>query len=151
MVIEANGGAAEKPVVAEPYDPASVPLMKWSDYEAAHRDLDDTQTVTSYQTGLSKSQYSEIQSKKLQNRQSYLSHAIFSPGVVPGAVAAVANRFPTDEEILNEVRHILSTTDLMKVTKKSVRDQLGRLFGVDLSSKKEYIHSCIDGILKGEL
>jgi hypothetical protein len=28
---------------------------------------------------------------------------------------------------------------------------LGKFFGVDLSSKKDYIHECIDSILKGEL
>ena len=60
-------------------------------------------------------------------------------------------RFPSDEELLNEIRHILSTSDLMTITKKKVRQQLSTFFGVDLSSKKEYIHSCIDSILKGEL
>ena len=59
--------------------------------------------------------------------------------------------FPSDEEILAEVRHILSTADLMTITKKSVREQLARLFGTNMSSKKEYIHWCIDGVLKGEL
>ncbi|KAJ3417367.1 hypothetical protein HDV05_004832 [Chytridiales sp. JEL 0842] len=59
--------------------------------------------------------------------------------------------FPSDEEILMQIRHILSTADLMTVTRKSVREELGRVFGVDLSSRKDYIHSCIDGILRGDL
>ncbi|KAJ3288871.1 hypothetical protein HK104_007902 [Borealophlyctis nickersoniae] len=58
---------------------------------------------------------------------------------------------PSDEEILREIRTILATADLMTVTKKSVRDDLRRKFGVDLSIKKEYIHRCIDGVLKGEI
>jgi chitin synthase len=60
-------------------------------------------------------------------------------------------QFPSDEELLNEIRHILSTSDLMTITKKQVRQQLGSFFGVDMTPKKEYIHACIDGILKGEL
>ncbi|KAJ3246982.1 hypothetical protein HDU78_005633 [Chytriomyces hyalinus] len=58
---------------------------------------------------------------------------------------------PSDEQILQQIRQILSTADLMTVTRKSVREELGRVFGVDLSGRKEYIHSCIDGVLKGEL
>jgi chitin synthase len=59
--------------------------------------------------------------------------------------------FPSDEEILMQIRHILSTSDLMSVTRKSVREELARVFGVDLSSRKDYIHACIDGVLRGEL
>ena len=65
--------------------------------------------------------------------------------------SGATERFPSDDELLNEIRHILSTSDLMTITKKKVRQQVGDFFGVDLSSKKEYIHQCIDSILKGEL
>ncbi len=58
---------------------------------------------------------------------------------------------PTDEEIVTEIKHILSTTDLMKVTKKSIRERLSGFFGVDMTSKKEFIHRCIDAVLRGEL
>ncbi|KAJ3070391.1 hypothetical protein HDU98_006595 [Podochytrium sp. JEL0797] len=58
---------------------------------------------------------------------------------------------PTDEQILVQVRQILATADLMSVTRKSVREELGRVFGVDLGARKEYVHACIDGVLKGEL
>ncbi|KAJ3180810.1 hypothetical protein HDU85_003891 [Gaertneriomyces sp. JEL0708] len=58
---------------------------------------------------------------------------------------------PTDDEILSSVRQILATADLMSVTKKSVREELGRIYGVDLAAKKEWIHLCIDGVLRGEL
>ncbi|KAI8617111.1 chitin synthase-domain-containing protein [Chytriomyces sp. MP71] len=75
----------------------------------------------------------------------------------PGYAASVlsggsTNRSqPSDEEILFQIRQILASADLMTVTRKSVREELGRFFGVDLSSRKEYIHACIDGVLKGEL
>ncbi|KAI8910359.1 chitin synthase-domain-containing protein [Gorgonomyces haynaldii] len=138
LVVDPSGNKkTDEEVVVEPFDPQTIQLMKWSDYEAAHKELDDAQSVTSYQTGYSKG--SELKSSFADSRFGSLPRRS-APG-----------RFPTDDEILAEVRHILSTTDLMKLTKKSVRDRLGRLFGVDLSSKKEYIHQCIDGILKGEL
>lgn len=56
---------------------------------------------------------------------------------------------PSDEELLREIRTMLASADLMTVTKKSVREEMGRRFGVDLSAKKDYIHRCIDEVLKG--
>ena len=58
---------------------------------------------------------------------------------------------PSDDELLREIRHILSTSDLMTITKKKVRQQLSDFYGVDLTSKKKFIHATIDSILKGEL
>ncbi|ORY02427.1 hypothetical protein K493DRAFT_312084 [Basidiobolus meristosporus CBS 931.73] len=58
---------------------------------------------------------------------------------------------PSDEEILQEVRTILSTADLMSITKKQVRDELTHFFGVDMTIRKEYINNCIDMILQGQL
>ncbi|RIB29616.1 glycosyltransferase family 2 protein [Gigaspora rosea] len=59
--------------------------------------------------------------------------------------------FPSDEEILQEIRNILSAANLMTITKKQVRDDLSQFFGVDMSSKKEYINNCIELILQGKL
>ncbi|KAI9363452.1 chitin synthase-domain-containing protein [Zopfochytrium polystomum] len=58
---------------------------------------------------------------------------------------------PSDEELLMQIRQILATADLMTVTRKSVREELTRVFGVDLSGRKEYIHNCIDRVLKSEI
>ncbi|KAJ3130242.1 hypothetical protein HK098_004289 [Nowakowskiella sp. JEL0407] len=58
---------------------------------------------------------------------------------------------PTDEELLDEIRHILSTRDLMTVTKKSVREELARLFGMDMTPRKDYIHKCIDMVLQNQI
>ncbi|KAI9184377.1 hypothetical protein H9P43_003430 [Blastocladiella emersonii ATCC 22665] len=55
--------------------------------------------------------------------------------------------FPTDEEIYHEVRRILSTADLMTITKKAVRDELSALFNVDLSPRRDFINQCINEIL----
>ena len=95
------------------FNPASIPLLKWSQFSQPPIYVD----------------------------------AIKEEGTIIGG----GHTFPTDDQLLQEIRHILSTTDLMKITKKSVRERLTRLFGVDVSPKKDYIHSCIDSILKGEL
>jgi chitin synthase len=39
----------------------------------------------------------------------------------------------------------------MTVTKKNVRQQLERRFGVDLSAKKEFIGSATEAVLNGQL
>ncbi|ORY08021.1 hypothetical protein K493DRAFT_310029 [Basidiobolus meristosporus CBS 931.73] len=64
---------------------------------------------------------------------------------------SAAGGLPTDEEILEEVRAILSVADLMTITKKQVRDELTRYFAVDMTYRKDYVNSCIDMILQGKL
>ncbi|KAI8330035.1 chitin synthase-domain-containing protein [Blakeslea trispora] len=59
--------------------------------------------------------------------------------------------FPSDEEILNEIKHILATADLMSITKKQVREQLSSIFGCDMSFKKEFINTSIEHILQGQM
>lgn len=94
------------------------------------------------------------QSMQMASSQSNASDAVrrrsFS-SEDPSVTTNATEHFPSDTELLNEIRHILSTSDLMTITKKKVRQQLTDFFGVDLSTKKEYINQCIDSILKGEL
>ncbi|KAI8057210.1 chitin synthase-domain-containing protein [Syncephalis plumigaleata] len=59
--------------------------------------------------------------------------------------------YPNDEQILDELRRIISAADLMTVTKKQVRDELTTFFGVDMTPKKDYINRCIEMILQGQL
>jgi chitin synthase len=48
---------------------------------------------------------------------------------------------PSDDALLAEIRDILSTADLMSITKKSVKLELERRFGVGLDGKRTYINS----------
>jgi hypothetical protein len=141
MAVESNDPAkANLPKEPEYFDPASVPLMKWSDYEAIQKDNSSNSDSKSY--GYTPS---------AAGTSVYAESVAAEPIAYPKLATPPTLSMPSDEEILQEIRHILSTTDLMKITKKSVRDRLTRLFGVDISSKKEFIHHCIDSILKGEL
>jgi chitin synthase len=51
------------------------------------------------------------------------------------------SHLPSDDSILNEIREILRTADLMTVTKKSIKQELERRFGVNLDLKRPYINS----------
>ncbi|OMJ27379.1 Chitin synthase 6 [Smittium culicis] len=57
-------------------------------------------------------------------------------------------RTPSDEEILFQIRVILSQVDLNFVTIKKVRMHLEQLFGCDLSHKKTFIKNAIQEIIK---
>ena len=58
---------------------------------------------------------------------------------------------PSDDAILAEIREILRTADLMSVTKKSIKAELERRFGVPMDSKRQYIGSATEAILSGQL
>jgi chitin synthase len=48
---------------------------------------------------------------------------------------------PSDDALLAEIREILRTADLMTVTKKGIKQELERRFGVSLDSRRAYINS----------
>ena len=58
---------------------------------------------------------------------------------------------PSDDAILAEIREILRTADLMTVTKKSIKAELERRFGVSMHDKRQYIGSATEAILSGQL
>ncbi|KAK5369573.1 hypothetical protein LTR20_006298 [Exophiala xenobiotica] len=58
---------------------------------------------------------------------------------------------PTDDMVLNEIRDILKTADLMTVTKKGIKLELERRFDVNLDAKRAYIGSATEAILSGQL
>lgn len=58
---------------------------------------------------------------------------------------------PSNATILARIKEILTTADLMTVTKKSVREQLSRENGIDMTPYKDFINQCIDDILRGDL
>ncbi|KAI5283807.1 Chitin synthase, class 8 [Ascosphaera aggregata] len=57
---------------------------------------------------------------------------------------------PSDDQILYAIKEILSTADLMLVTKKSVKDDLERKFGCNLDAKRHYINSGKFGYMNKE-
>nr|KAJ3419273.1 hypothetical protein HK105_007172 [Polyrhizophydium stewartii] len=71
--------------------------------------------------------------------------------MAPAAAAMQPVRAPSDQEIIDELRAVLSTVDLMSVTKRQVRDQVGRRLGVDLTARRDDVNAFMDQILQGRL
>ncbi|KAJ3049462.1 hypothetical protein HK097_009541, partial [Rhizophlyctis rosea] len=46
------------------------------------------------------------------------------------------------------IRHVLAISDLSKMTKKKVREELSNYFGMDLTVKRDYINETVERILK---
>lgn len=76
----------------------------------------------------------------------FFGPAAASASTLPGAGAPnememSSLALPSDDALLAEIRDILRTADLMTVTKKSVKQELERRFGVPLDAKRAYINS----------
>ncbi|KFA61562.1 hypothetical protein S40285_03983 [Stachybotrys chlorohalonatus IBT 40285] len=159
------------------FDPSSIPRKKWEEYQA---ELWETQTsrddVRSEISGISYGtkafgNYSEYAgstsglvppmpnthydsrnvsrmslapSEMGVNRTSqYGGSQFFSPDDMVG--------LPSDDALLAEIRDILRTADLMTVTKKGVKQELERRFGVPLDVKRQYIGTATEALLSGNL
>jgi len=68
-----------------------------------------------------------------------------------GAHGGAQQVMPSDDALLAEIRDVLRTADLMTVTKKSIKVELERRFGVPLESKRQYIGSATEAVLSGQL
>nr|OQO22786.1 hypothetical protein B0A51_09724 [Rachicladosporium sp. CCFEE 5018] len=64
---------------------------------------------------------------------------------------STSSDLPSDDALLAEIREILRTADLMTVTKKSIKAELERRFGVSMEGKRQYIGSATEAILSGQL
>jgi hypothetical protein len=69
----------------------------------------------------------------------------------PMSMAGTVPGLPPDEQILAEIKKMLSSADLMSVTKKDVKAHLEKVFGVPLDVRKEYINQCTEAVLSGRL
>ncbi|KAJ3357857.1 hypothetical protein HDU83_002985 [Entophlyctis luteolus] len=94
--------------------------------------------------------YAESVASQQQRAVSAMGMISPVPGSLSGGVV-VADGGPTNDQLLFEIRKILSTADLMTVTKKQVRDELSRIFRMDMTSRKAMINQYIEEILQGRL
>lgn len=80
-----------------------------------------------------------------------LNRAYSSLDMHPTGMSMSLDELPSDDALLAEIREILSKADLMAVTKKSIKAELERRFGVPLDAKRQYIGSATEAILSGQL
>ncbi|KEZ41038.1 Chitin synthase 8 [Scedosporium apiospermum] len=160
------------------FDPASIPRKKWEEYQAelwevqtSREDARSEISGYSYATKANQaySEYGYPNSRPGSTVGAYPPHMPLPLSRLSYAGSdAMANRqstfggsqfftpedmvgLPSDDEILAEIREILRTADLMTVTKKGVKQELEKRFGVPLDAKKAYINSATEAILSGQL
>lgn len=91
-----------------------------------------------YDGNANPSRMSMAQSEMLGgNRQSQFGGSQFGQELEMSNLAGL----PSDDSILAEIREILKTADLMNVTKKSIKQELERRFGVTLDARRTYINT----------
>eukprot|EP00158_Paraphelidium_tribonemae_P009453 Partr_v1_DN28871_c0_g1_i1_m33284 putative Chitin Synthase len=170
VVGERNG---KKQIVdEEPFDPKSIPMKKWSDYESEMWEKESAMSGGSKMYG---SEYSGMSSQQ-QSQSGYVSQfgltqpmpyqqsemsfqgrpMSMMPGSRPMSMGMTMpvmpnDGQPTNEQISAQIKAILATANLMTVTKKQVRDELSMFFGTDMTSKKEFINKVIEDVLQGKL
>jgi len=152
------------------FDPESIPRKKWEEYQA---ELWDAQTqrddARSEMSGISygtrswhpaASEYGYPPSRPMSQlnlpyNNSHMSLMTSDNGMhmsrnYSGSELDMSD-MPSDDAILAEIREILRTADLMTVTKKSIKAELERRFGVPMDAKRQYIGSATEAILSGQL
>jgi chitin synthase len=148
-----TGEKGQKVVVSDEgkFDPASIPKKRWEEYQAEmweqHTMRDDRSEVSGYTYATRKpfggsmagSEYGGMPPSRPMshldlprynnNSQSRISLAPSGfGGYESGIEMSQTAHLPADEVIHQEIRDILSTSDLMTVTKKSVKAELERRY-----------------------
>lgn len=122
------------------FDPSTIPLRRWAEYEA-----------NMYDDGWEKGSYSSR--RHLMDTRSIYSNNSARPMSSlwqNGRAGSTLERrmIPTEPEIAREIERILDENDLMHLTKKQVRDALSDIFGIDMTYKRDYINQCIERSLR---
>ncbi|KAH0536149.1 hypothetical protein FGG08_006953 [Glutinoglossum americanum] len=153
------------------FDPSVIPRKKWEEYQAelwdAQTQRDDKSEVSGYSYGTKSYAPAQSEAGYAPSRpMSQLDLPRFGGsrmslaasdmlGTQRGSTYFPVNQdvemlnlagLPSDDTLLAEIREILKTADLMTVTKKDVRIELERRFGVSLEAKRAYIKSGMEQI-----
>ncbi|EKD21609.1 uncharacterized protein L3040_004833 [Drepanopeziza brunnea f. sp. 'multigermtubi'] len=129
------------PVATSEYNYASRPMSRaevYSPYEAKHAHMSGSRMSLAPSDAMG-----------LEHRQSQWGGSQYL-GQQEHELANLAG-LPSDDAILAEIREILKTADLMTVTKKSIKVELERRFGVQLDARRAYINSATEALLSGQL
>jgi chitin synthase len=159
-----TGEKGRKVVISDEgkFDPASIPKKRWEEYQnelwGAETSRDDRSEVSGYSYGTNMGPFHQ-QQYQYPYPGSRPASQLDLPLLTSGSRLSVApsemmsrhmdtdigmedlSHLPSDDSILNEIREILRTADLMTVTKKSIKQELERRFGVNLDLKRPYINS----------
>lgn len=129
----------------EPFDPKSIPLKKWKDFE--EQELWDNESIISGSTVQTHSVASRSDAGSVA---SYESKKQKHMSMVSYGGANRASMI-SDELLYAEIQKALVGADLMTLTKKQIRENLSAKLGVDLKAKKEVMNAMIDEILAKQM
>jgi chitin synthase len=152
-----TGEKGQKIVISDEgkFDPASIPKKRWEEYQAelweAQTSRDDRSEIsgisygTKYHAPQSEYGYGATRPMSQLELPRYTSRMSLAPSEMMSRHMDVemeeVGNLPSEDAILSEIRDILRTADLMTVTKKSIKLELERRFGVNLDAKRPYINS----------
>lgn len=156
------------------FDPRSIPLKSWNDYENELWDKESNHSIGSWVPPAKgrNDGYAESRTASLYGRETYYEPRSFSPapsqfGVHPPGyqsgrntpqspfypIAETAPLQPSasqpisDSDLERAVQDVLRSADLNSITKREIRRQLESHFGMDLTSRKAVINATIDRTL----
>ncbi|KAK6600053.1 chitin synthase [Botrytis cinerea] len=135
-------GTKYQPNISEYAIPASGPMSHYGGYGV------ESKNGNPYQSRLSLAP-SEMGMGTPGNRASQFSGSQYF-GQQEMEMSNLAG-LPSDDSILQEIRDILRTADLMTITKKSIKMELEKRFGVSLDARRAYINSATEALLSGQL
>ncbi|KAI8150030.1 chitin synthase-domain-containing protein [Fennellomyces sp. T-0311] len=105
------------------FDPATIPMKRWAEHE----------------------------NEELWEKESSYCPAGSVASSCRYTTSSRGGRIPSESDIVEEIERILDNHDLMHLTKKQVRDTLSQTFGMDMSSKRDFINKCIEQSLAERL
>ncbi|KAL3449776.1 chitin synthase-domain-containing protein [Aspergillus insuetus] len=162
-----TGEKGQKIVISDEgkFDPASIPKKRWEEYQAelweAQTSRDDRSEIsgisygTKYHPPQSEFGFGATRPMSQLELPRYTSRMSLAPSEMMSRHMDVemeeVGNLPSEDAILSEIRDILRTADLMTVTKKSIKLELERRFGVNLDAKRPYINSATEAVLSGNL
>lgn len=142
------GEKGEKIIVTDEghFDPSTIPLKRWTDYQNEVWNKDDDEMST----------YNNPSRQSVPaspGRTMTMATGFSEYEVNDGAsqlIEPLSNQ-PSDSDITEAIREILATADLAKLTKRTIRMQLENQFKCNLSMRREYISHVTEALLSGEL
>jgi len=157
------------------FDPRSIPLKSWNDYENELWDKESNHSIGSWVPPVKgrNDGYAESRTASLYGRETYYEPRSFSPapsqfGVYPPPGYQSGRNTPqspfyqmaettplqqsasqpiSDLDLERTVQDVLRSADLNSITKREIRRQLESHFGMDLTSRKAVINAAIDRTL----
>lgn len=143
-----------RPTLLFQFDPASVPLKRWEEFEAelSSQYKTSTQTPSSddedTRSLVSASTHYTASTRYTASAYGPTTPSVYTPTTAYERSHSSGSTYPTSAELLNEIRRMIAEGNLMTMTKKQIRESLSARFGVDLVGRREEVNGLVDEVLR---